>query len=270
MKKHFPNGQKVAVVTGASSGIGLATARALMAAGYTVYGISRHAKEGESFHFLPCDVTDVATVAACVRRVVGEVGRVDLLVNSAGMGISGSVENTPTESAEKVFRVNVFGVVNLCQALLPVMRAQSGGRIVNIGSVAGELPIPFQTFYSATKSAVATYSRALAMEVRPFGIRVSCVLPGDTRTGFTAARVKNPTDDESYGERIARSVSRMERDERGGMSAEAVARVIVRTAECKHPAPTVTVGFSYRLFLLLAKLLPRRAVDAILRQIYGK
>ena len=262
--------QKVALVTGASSGIGLATARALAAEGYTVYGISRHIKEGEPFRALSCDVTDREAVSACVLRVVQEAGRIDLLVNSAGMGISGSVENTSAESMERIFRVNVFGTDTVCRAVLPVMRAQGGGCIVNLGSIAGELPIPFQTFYSATKSAIGSYSRALAMEVKPFGVRVSCVLPGDTRTGFTAARVKNPADDESYGERIARSVSRMEHDETHGMSAEAVARVILKTAKRKHPAPTVTVGATYRFLLVLSKFLPRRLGDAILCRMYAK
>lgn len=261
---------RVAIVTGASSGIGLATARLLTARGYTVYGVSRHGCKGEKFRSLRCDVTQSHDVTACVARVIAEAGRIDLLVNSAGMGISGSAENTPSDNMEAIFRVNVYGTVAMCRAVLPTMRAQGGGRILNVGSVAGELPIPFQAFYSATKSAVASYSRALAMEVRPFGILVSCILPGDTRTGFTAARVKNPDDDACYGKRITRSVEKMEHDETHGMRAEAVAKKIVRTASRKHPAPTVAVGVSYRFLLTLAKFLPRRLVDRILYHMYAK
>ena len=261
---------KVAIVTGASSGIGLATARALLKRGYTVYGVSRRGCKGEDFRSLRCDVTVREAVTACVARVIAETGRIDLLVNSAGMGISGSAENTPTDSTEEIFRVNVLGVAEMCRAVLPTMRAQGCGRIVNLGSVAGELPIPFQTFYSATKSAIGSYSRALAMEVKPYGVKVVCVLPGDTRTGFTAARVKNPADDACYGERIARSVGRMEHDETHGMRAESVARVVVRAAVRKNPPPTVTAGISYRFLLALAKFLPRRLVDKILYNMYAK
>lgn len=261
---------KVAIVTGASSGIGLAVARALKKRGYIVYGISRHGCKGEDFRSLRCDVTDRTAVTACVARVIAENGRIDLLVNSAGMGISGSAENTSEESMEAIFRVNVYGTAAMCRAVLPTMRAQGSGRIINLGSVAGELPIPFQTFYSATKSAVGSYSRALAMEVKPFGIRVVCMLPGDTRTGFTAARVKNPADDAAYGERIVRSVTRMEHDETHGMKAEAVARAIVRTAKRKNPPPTVGVGISYRFLLCLAKFLPRRLIDVVLYKMYAK
>ena len=212
---------RVAVITGGSSGIGLHAARALRGRGLNVYELSRRAENAEpGVTHLQADVTDEAQVNAAVAEILRREGRIDILINNAGFGISGAIEFTPAQEARRQFDVNFFGMVNMNHAVLPIMRQQGGGRIVNMSSVAAPIAIPFQAYYSASKAAVRTYSLALASEVRPFGIEVCVIMPGDIATGFTAARRKSCDGDDVYHGRIARSVAVMEHDEQTGMSAE--------------------------------------------------
>lgn len=258
------------MLTGGSSGIGKYTAEALVHRGYTVYSLSRHAGNAAGVHHLTADVTREEDIAAAVDTVMRECGRIDLLVNNAGFGISGAIEFTETEAAMRQFDVNFFGAVRMCRAVLPIMREAGGGRIVNIGSVAGAVPIPFQAYYSAAKSALCAYTLALANEVRPFGITAVCIQPGDIRTGFTAAREKAMCGDDIYGGRITRSVAGMEHDEQNGISPEVAARIIAKVADSHGRKPVYTVGFSYKLVCALAKLLPARAVNRIVGMLYAK
>ena len=179
---------RVAIVTGGTSGIGRATALALKEAGCTVYELSRRAQGVEGLHHIVADVTKEETVRAAVAEIMAREGRIDILVNNAGVGISGAVEFTDTADAKALFDVNFFGMVNMNRAVAPLMRAAGRGRIVNLSSVAAPVPIPFQAYYSATKAAVNAYTMALANELRPFGVTVCAVMPGDIHTGFTAAR----------------------------------------------------------------------------------
>ncbi len=259
----------VAVITGASSGIGLATAKMLMSKGVVVYGLAYNDFDAE-FNYSKCDVTNIAQIEATLKSIFDKEGQIDFLVNCAGMGISGSVENSPQEQIQKIYNVNFFGTVNMCKAVLPYMRKNNFGHIVNISSVAGELPIPFQTFYSATKASIESFTAGLSMEVKPFGIKAVCVLPGDTKTGFTAAREKNTTDDASYGARVNNSVGQMEKDEQNGMTPESVAKVICKALFKKNPKPINVVGFKYKLFLLLAKILPKRFAYWVLYKMYAQ
>ena len=261
---------KVVILTGGTSGIGLATARALRGAGYTVYEFSRRPGADTPNH-LSVDVTDDAAVKAAVEAVIEKEGRVDILINNAGFGISGAMEFTDPADAHRLMEVNLFGMDNAIRAALPHMRAARGGRIVNISSVAGVFAIPFQAWYSISKSAVRSLTMALANEVDPFGIQVTSVMPGDIHTGFTAARRKSETGDDVYGGRIARSVARMEKDETNGMAPEDAARTIVRVALQKRKVkPYYAIGFSYRFLVLLDRLLPCRPVRWLLFQLYGK
>lgn len=267
-KNKFQN--KVAIVTGASSGIGLVTAKRLASLGAKVYGLARNIFVTNDFEYLQCDVTDAERVNAVTKQIFDKEGRIDYLVNCAGMGISGSVENSTDRQIEKIFAVNFFGTVKMCKAVVPYMRQGGFGKIVNISSVAGELPIPFQTFYSATKAGIESFSAGLDMEIRPFGIRVTCVLPGDTKTGFTAAREKNQTDDKSYGNRIETSVGKMEQDEQKGMSPESVAKVITKVLSKQSPKPINIVGFKYKFLVFLSKCLPKKFVYKVLFKMYAK
>ncbi|MCD8211468.1 MAG: SDR family oxidoreductase [Oscillospiraceae bacterium] len=262
---------KIALVTGGSSGIGLSTVRRLASAGCTVYEFSRHEPAqgaNKAVHF-SVDVTKEDQVQAAVRQIAEQAGRIDLVVNCAGYGISGAVEFTELDQAKSQFDVNFFGMVNVNKAVLPHMREQRSGRIINISSVAAPAAIPFQTFYSASKAAINSYTCALANEVRPFGISVAAVMPGDIHTGFTEARNKSLAGDQEYDGRISKSVAKMEHDELNGMSPDRVARR-VRSIAFKHSVkPLYSVGFSYQLICVLCQILPCRLSNWIIGLLYG-
>src|SRR4051812_26408145 len=184
--------RRVALVPGASAGIGEAAAHALAGAGFTVFGTSRRAAAGEErggVVFLPLDVTDDASVAAVVREVLDRAGRIDVLVNNAGVGVSGAAEESSIEQARVLFETNVFGSMRLTRAVLPYMREQGSGRIINISSVLGFMPAPFMALYAASKHAIEGYSESLDHEVREHGVRVLLVEPAYTRTAFDANAV---------------------------------------------------------------------------------
>lgn len=262
--------RKVAVVTGGTSGIGRETALALQKAGYTVYELSRRAEGAEGLHHITADITQEETVSAAVKQIVEREGRIDVLVNNAGFGISGAVEFTDTEDARRLFDTNFFGMVRMNRAVIPVMRRQGSGRIVNLSSVAAPIPIPFQAYYSAGKAAVNAYTMALANELRPFGITVCAVQPGDIKTGFTAAREKTVTGDDVYGGRIARSVGRMEHDEQTGMEPSAAGRFIAAVAQKTSRKPIYTIGLSYKLFVFIMRVLPYRFTNWLVGLLYAK
>ena len=261
---------EIAIVTGGSSGIGRETAKALRDRGCTVYEFSRHDAGTQGGAHVQCDVSDEQQFAAAVQQVYAAEGRIDILVNNAGFGISGAAEFTDNAQAKKLLDVNVFGMVNGCKAVLPIMRAQGGGRIVNLSSVAAPCAIPFQVWYSVSKAAVSTYTAALANEVRPFGVTLCAVLPGDIRTGFTAAREKNPVGDDVYGGRIAKSVAVMEHDEQTGMDPAVAGHYIAKLALQKSVKPEYAIGLKYKFLVLLAKLLPCRLRNWIIGLLYAQ
>lgn len=262
--------EKVCIVTGGTSGIGLATVHAMHEKGYAVYELSRRSCEGGEAYHISADVTKPETLTAAMEEILRQEDHVDVLINNAGFGISGAVEFTQTQDAKKQFEVNFFGMTQMTQVVLPILRRQGYGRIVNLSSVAGAIPIPFQTFYSASKAAINAYTMALANEVRPFGVEVCAVMPGDICTGFTAAREKNPLGDDVYQGRIARSVSGMERDERNGMRPETAGRYIASVATRRSVKPLRSIGVQYKLFCVLAKLLPGRLLNWLVGLIYAK
>lgn len=260
---------RTAIVTGGSGGIGRCTAAALAAAGCRVYELSRHERPQPGVTHLAADVTDFAQVRAAVDEVLAREGRVDILVCNAGFGISGAAELTSAADAHAQLELNLFGMDNACRAVLPAMRAQGGGRIVCMSSIAGILPIPFQLWYSVSKAAINAYVLALQNEVRPFGISVCAVMPGDIASGFTANRKKTIRED-AYGGRVARSVARMEHDEETGMSPEAAGAFIAKTALRKSSRPLIALGLPYKAAAAAAKLLPRRFSNLIIGKMYAK
>lgn len=191
------------------------------------------------------------------------------MVNCAGFGISGAVEFTELSDAKRQFDVNFFGTVNTNRAVIPIMREQKKGRIVNISSVAAVAHIPFQTFYSASKAAIESYTYALSNELRPFGISVTCLQPGDICTEFTDARKKTVTGDDIYSGRIKKSVSGMEKDERKGMSAQKAGKYMAKITAKKKVKPIYTVGFSYKLLSVLCKIFPANIRNRIVGMLYG-
>ena len=260
---------KIAVVTGGTSGIGRETALYLANHDCTVYELSRRAEGVAGLRHISADVTDELSVQAAVSQILAEAGRIDILVNSAGFGISGAVEFTDTEEAIRQMNVNFFGMVRMNRAVIAAMRQQGGGRIVNLSSVAAPVPIPFQTYYSASKAAINSYTMALGNELRPFGITVCAVQPGDIKTGFTAARRKVTQGDDVYGGRISRSVERMERDEQNGMDPAKAGAFVAKVALKIGHKPLYTIGFSYKAAVLLTKILPARALNRLIGKIYA-
>ena len=261
--------QKVAVITGASRGIGLVTAKLFYSKGYMVYDLSRSGCDTTWCKHLFCDVVDPNSIKNACDSIVKEVGRIDTLVVNAGYGISGAVEFTSLTDAKKQFDVNFFGAFNSAKAFLPQLRQQGFGSIIFIGSVAGVFYIPFQSFYSATKSALNSLCGALRQEVKEFGIKVSIVLPGDTKTEFSKGRQKSNEGKEVYA-KMQKSVSQMEKDEEFGASADCVAKVIYKVANKKHPPLSTTVGFGYKTLVFLKRILPETMINDIIGKIYCK
>lgn len=261
--------KRVAIVTGAGSGIGAAAAGRLREKGWTVYDFSRRDRAPQGVTHISCDVADSRQVERAVETVWAREGRLDAVINNAGFGISGAIEFTPAAEARGQMDVNLFGMDHIVRAVLPLMRGQGSGRVINISSVAAELPVPFQAWYSASKAAISAYSLALRNEVKPFGISVTCLMPGDIATGFTAARHKEQAGNEIYAGRIERAVSAMERDETNGISPEVAGKLLARLAEKKWVKATYVVGGKYRAFLLLKRLLPTTLVNWAEGKLYG-
>ena len=260
---------KVVVITGGSSGIGLHTAKHLAQHGCRVYELSRRETGTEAAVHIRADVTDEQQVKAAVESVIAREGRIDVVINNAGFGISGAVEYTDTEEAQRQFDVNFFGMVRMNRAVLPIMHRQGYGRIINMSSVAAPIAIPFQAYYSASKAAVRTYSLALQSEVKPYGIEICCIMPGDIATGFTAARRKNPAGDELYNGRISRSVAVMEHDEMTGIPAETAGAFVSQKAMQEKVPVLCTLGRKYKLFVFLTRLLPVQVLTDLVGKIYA-
>lgn len=257
--------KKVIVITGASSGIGKVCADYLYNKGYIVYGLNRSVVESNTIKYIKCDVTNEDDVKNALVSIKEDIYAV---INNAGMGISGAIEHTSSDDVNRIIDVNIKGVINVCKHSIKYLR-KTKGRIINIGSVAGELTIPFQTFYSMSKVAVSTYTEGLGMELKPFGIKTTTVLPGDTKSEFSRNRKKTEVDDELYKDRIKRSVERMEKDEQNGKDPKSVAKVIYKVLKKKNPPVKVTVGFTYKLFVFLKRILPTKLVNYILYKMYG-
>ena len=264
--KHTRAPQTV-VITGASSGIGRATAKLFAERGERVYDLSRHGAGDPGVTHVDADVTQPETLRAAVERITAETGGIDLLVCCAGMGVSGAVEFIPEADARRQFDVNLYGTIHAVKAALPVMRQAGKGRIVCVSSVAAVYAIPFQAYYSASKAAVNAFADALRSEVKPFGVSVCAVMPGDIATGFTAARRKTAAGEDVY-RNAASAVAKMENDERSGMPPEAVAALIGKLADKRNVAPLYTVGASYKALVFLKRLFPAAFASKIVAGMY--
>lgn len=258
--------QKIVVITGASAGIGKATAKYFLDKGDKVYNLAR--RPNEETENITCDVSKKADVENAIKTIYEKEKRVDVLINSAGMGIAGPVETTEEDAIRRIFDVNFFGTVYAIQAVLPVMREIGGGTIINLSSAGAPLSLPFQAFYSSTKSAVTTLSEALRLEVKPYNIKVCSVLPGDIVTEFTKNRETN-IPDSVYKERAEKSVGKMAKDELNGMQPETIAKLIYKMANKKNPPVYVVGGMSYKFFVLLSRILPKRWVVALIGKLYA-
>ncbi|HOW90006.1 MAG TPA: oxidoreductase [Elusimicrobiales bacterium] len=263
----------VVLITGASSGIGKAAARLLLEKGFRVYAGARRLdklKELEALGgtALRLDVSDEVSLASAVRSVLEREGRIDALVNNAGYGANGAVEDIPVEDARKQFEVNLFGLARLTQLVLPGMRSRGAGRIINISSIAGRLSMPLGGWYNASKHALEAYSDALRVEVRRYGIKVVLIEPGAIRTEWdnvALANLERYSGSGPYADLAAKFTGRLRgRFRRGAPGPEAVAAVILRALRAGRPAARYAVPFQAKVMLFLKWLLPDRVWDAVL------
>jgi NAD(P)-dependent dehydrogenase (short-subunit alcohol dehydrogenase family) len=263
---------QVILITGASSGLGRATATFLALQGHVVYGTSRNpGTEGMPFRLIPMDVTSHQSVASAVESVVAAEGRIDVLINNAGMGIGGAVESFSDEEILLQMDTNFTGLARVTAAVLPHMRNRKSGKIINISSIGGIIGLPFQGLYSAAKFAVEGYSEALAMEVKPWNIRVVVVNPGDFKTGFTGSRTMTRKDSSGsdYSERAQRAVGIMGKDEQSGCDPMLMGRTIGRIVASKNPKYRFIVGrFDQKLIATIRHLLPPAVIRWIIADHY--
>jgi NAD(P)-dependent dehydrogenase (short-subunit alcohol dehydrogenase family) len=256
---------RVALVTGASAGIGKACAERLAAVGWAVTGASRRGTDGNGWAGLVMDVDEDAAVQAGVAGILEREGRIDALVAAAGWGIAGAAEDTSIAEAKAQFETNFWGCVRVVQAVLPHMRTQRHGRIVLISSIGGVIGIPFQAYYSASKFALEGFAEALAYEVAPFGVQVTLVQPGNIATDFTARRqfAEASQAGTTYASALQRAVGAMERDEANGAPAALVAASVQRVLEASRAPRRVSVGKAgERVGLIAKRLLPFRVFEA--------
>ena len=261
--------KSIAMVTGASSGIGKATAERLATAGYQVYGTSRRGAQTSqrSFAMLPLDVTSDASVAAAVNELMRLEGRIDLLVNNAGFGVApAGAEESSIEQARSIFDTNFFGIVRMTRAVVPYMRKQGSGRIINIGSVLGFLPMPYGALYAATKHAIEGYSESLDHELRTRGIRVSVIEPAYTQTPFDANFVEPDAKLDEYREVRAAVSHRVKEVMATAEQPGVVADVVLKAASAARPKLRYTAGGLASRLRLLRRFAPAGLVDAGIRR----
>lgn len=265
-----PKKGDICLVTGASSGIGREISLLLSRKGLKVYGTSRRIEPGEvqdidGVLFVGLDITDDLSVAGAIDLIMQKEGRIDLLVNNAGAGISGPVEDMSMPDALAQMDVCYFGTLRVIRAVLPHMRGRGGGRIVIIGSVGASAVLPYQTGYCAAKAALRALGQGLRGEAAQFNIDVVTVEPGDTKTGFSdARRICEIPNTSPYLPEMERALPKQVNRERTGMFPAKVANTVARAAFAKHPKARITVGFSYKAIDLALRLLPERITEKII------
>jgi NAD(P)-dependent dehydrogenase (short-subunit alcohol dehydrogenase family) len=268
---------KTVFITGASSGIGEETVKALLAAGYTVYAGARRVDRMKVLsqagaHLLTLDVTDDASITTAVQTILQEAGRIDVLINNAGYGSYGALEDVPPEEARRQFDVNIFGPARLIQLVLPTMRAQRSGRIVNVSSIGGKFGEPFGSWYHATKFAVEGLSDSLRMELHPFGIDVVVIQPGATHSewsGIAQESLIKYSGNGHYREGASAHAKMMDQGHKGSIPAQpsVVARTIVQAVQSRNPRTRYATGGLAGTMLFMRRVLSDRAFDAMFRMI---
>ena len=263
-----PPRPRVTVVTGGSGGIGKATVSRFISLGDIVYSLDIVNPEDELIRFIQTDVTKPEQVAEAVKTIFEQHGFVDVLVNLAGVGISGSAEGTTFEDGHRAFDVNFHGMANMCSRVIPIMREQKSGKIINIASMAAIFPLPFQSFYSASKAAVLNFGSGLRTELAPFGIHVSTALFDEINSGFSNTRIKNIHDDQAYKYHLAKSVAKYEFKEQKGKPTKWVAKRIVALSQKEKPRTVAIFGMMNRIRHFLARFLPENAKIKIMAKKY--
>ncbi|WP_082438895.1 MULTISPECIES: oxidoreductase [unclassified Sphingomonas] len=259
---------RIALVTGASSGIGKASAEALARTGFTVFGTSRRPSGGspEDVTMLACDVTDDASVAALVKTILERAGRIDVLVNNAGLGMFGGAEESSVAQVQQLFDVNLFGVMRMTNAVLPSMRLQRAGRIVNISSALGFVPAPYSAHYAASKYALEGYSESLDHEVRAFNVRVALIEPGTVQGSFDHSSLEPDAKLAAYAAGRAWVHDFYTKSKLTADTPDDVADAVRLAATVAQPRQRYPVGKVARQISLLRRLMPARLFDKALRQ----
>ncbi|MBT8237647.1 MAG: SDR family oxidoreductase [Croceitalea sp.] len=264
--------RKVVLVTGASSGIGKAIGLLLAEKGYTVYGTSRKAIAHQDFTYfqmVQLDVHHQESITAAITKIIAQEGRLDVLVNNAGVGITGPIEETPIEEIQKAFDTNFYGAVRTIKAVLPQMRKQNAGLVINITSIAGYMGLPYRGIYSASKSALLVMTEALRMEIKDFGIHVTNLAPGDIATNIAAGRYHAPVLKNSPYAAYERSLKMMDEHVDGAMDASIVAKKVLRIIQKKNPKVHYEVGdFMQKFSLFLKRILPDKVYEKLLLNHY--
>ncbi len=263
---------KVVLITGASSGIGKSIATFLANKGYKVYGTSRKPKNIEDFSFelIALDVLKEETIKSAVDFIIKKEGKLDVLVNNAGMGITGPIEDTPTDEMRAVFNTNFFGAIDVMKTVLPQMRIQNSGTIINVTSIAGYMGLPFRGLYSATKGALELITEATRMEVKQFGIKVVNVAPGDFATNIASGRYHTPVfEDSAYKEKYAENLALMDTHVDSGMNPIVMAKKVHQIINTKNPKTHYKVGgFMEKFSIVLKRILPDKMYEKLLMNHY--
>lgn len=264
------NAPQTVLVTGGSSGIGKAICARLARHGHTVFGTSRKpGEQPEGYRLLPMDLSDGASISQAVDTVLSSAGRIDVLVNNAGLGIQGPTEDILPEQAAALLDANVIGAHRACRAVLPGMRAQGSGLIINITSLAANFGLPYRGFYSASKAALERYTETLAMEVKPFGIRAVSLQPGEYKTNIGAARIRPAVISAPYKAGYERAMELLGGSLHYSRDPDEVARLVQRIMADPRPS---TVHYAahgkQRMAVLLKKLLPGRLFQQLMLREY--
>lgn len=264
---------EVVLITGGASGLGKATGQYLASRGYRVYGTARSPEKYPGFDLFPLlqmDVRQSSSVEAAIAELIGREGRVDILINNAGVGITGPIEETPREAVGDAFETNFHGPLRVIRAVLPHMRQHRKGFILNITSVAGYMGLPYRGFYSASKGALGIITEAYRMEIREFGIRMANLAPGDFATNIAAGRYHCPMLQGSpYREPYGRTLDLMDQHVASGKDPVVLARKVYQILQQRHPKVHYTAGsFLQRLSLVLKKILPDKIYERLLLNHY--
>ena len=265
--------KKVILITGISSGFGKSTANLLAVQGHTLYGTVRKDCDTDSrINVLKMDITDTTSIKNAVGTIINKEGRIDVLINNAGMHTGGPVETSPLENIKLQIDTNFIGTAILTREVLPYMRKQGGGKIINISSIGGLMGLPFQSFYSAGKFAIEGFSEALRMEVRNFNIKVIVINPGDFKTNNSANRrnfLAPAGHDDPYRRQFEKTLKIIENDEANGWNPVILARKIAKIVECKNPLQRYVIGsFEQKLAVILKYILPDKLFMKILEDHY--
>lgn len=263
--------QKIAFITGASSGIGLSIAQYFNTKGYKVYGTSRRAKQDDKIHFIQMDVNDDDSVSNGFKEFQEKENRIDLLINCAGLGIIGSVEEMPMEEIRAVFETNFYGPVRLCQKFIPMFRAQRFGTIVNVSSVVGQVGLPFRGYYAASKFALEGLTESLRMELKPFGIKTIMLQPGDFNTNIASARRGISTQDNSpYYQALVDMDKQIEEGMNESPKPDNIGPFLYKKINQKNPKPRYAIGILNDIIAIpLKRYLPQRLFERLIMGFYN-